>query len=160
MVRSKNNFFILLSVFFIALFALSFAFISEYAFGLYPCILCIYQRIPYAIVLGVSVLALFFYKKPKIVKLVLLVCAVGFFADAAIAFFHVGVEYKWWEGTDKCSGQVADSIESLKAALVAAPSVRCDDPQFQFILTMAGWNVLYALVATAYSVFKLKLIMK
>lgn len=38
----------------ISAFALSMAFTAQYIFGLEPCILCLYQRIPYALVIALG----------------------------------------------------------------------------------------------------------
>ena len=66
-------------------------------------------------------------------------------ANAALAGYHVGVEQKWWEGPASCSAAVAagTSFEDLKAQLLAAPIVRCDEvPWSLFGISMAGYNVL------------------
>jgi disulfide bond formation protein DsbB len=73
--------------------------------------------------------------------------AVALFTDAAIAGFHVGVEQKWWQGTAACVGATgADSIEALRAQLLAQKVVRCDEIAWELGgISMAGYNMLSAL---------------
>jgi len=123
------------------------ALISEYVFGYHPCVLCIYQRIPYAILIGLGMIGLLLCpRKSCAFKAFIVVAFLLFIGDGAIAIFHVGVEQKWWPGTDGCTGGApADSIEALRAQIMAAPVARCDEPDFYFLgFTMAAWNIVYA----------------
>jgi disulfide bond formation protein DsbB len=128
--------------------ALILAYISEYGFDLKPCILCIYQRIPYAVGALLGIIAFVFFRKKRKALCVCALLLVGcFFVDAGIAAFHSGVEYGWWKGTDDCgAGGTPDSMEALRAQLMHAATVRCDEPQFTFLgISMAGYNFFYAL---------------
>jgi len=122
---------------------LGMAFLAQYGFGLAPCELCIWQRWPYAaaILLGLAAWKLE-RARPALLGLV----ALAFMATAAVGVFHFGVEQKWWPGLSGCSGgNTATSIEALRAQILAAPVVRCDDIAFSFLgLSMAGWNALWA----------------
>lgn len=128
--------------------ALAGAYTSQYGFGFQPCNLCIYQRIPYAVLIGIAVIAVLLRKKEMLLLILLVLCDVALIAEAGIAFFHVGVEQKWWEGLDTCGGgEVALTMEQLRAQIANAPLARCDDPSFVFLgFTMAAWNVAYALL--------------
>ena len=67
---------------------------------------------------------------------------------AAIAAFHVGVEQHWWQGTAECGAVdgAADSLEALRAQILTAPTVRCDEvPWSLFGISMAGYNFLVSL---------------
>ena len=128
------------------------AFASQYIGGLEPCVLCLYQRVPYGAVialsgLGLGLSALAPPPKGVIVSLGGL-CAVAFVVNAGIATFHVGVEQHWWQGTEGCvgAGGAARTIEELRAQILTAPVVRCDVvPWSLFGLSMAGYNVLASL---------------
>ena len=127
--------------------ALGVAFIAQYVFDLQPCVLCIWQRWPYAavIVIGLLTLLLSRLTRHRLVGLALVVLAL--YADAGIAAFHVGVEQGWWQGTSECGGAAgADlTIEQLRAQILGAPVVRCTDIAWSlFGISMAGWNLLYA----------------
>ena len=128
------------------------AYISQYGFGLEPCILCIYQRIPYAIMAAI-VVALLIIKKP-ITQWVWVFLILGILAELAIAGYHVGVEQGIITEGVGCTEEVqATSIEQLRAQLFEKPNIACDKPQFEFIgLTMAAWNCLYAFAVLIFMV--------
>ena len=50
--------------------ALCLAYISQYIFGYQPCILCLYQRIPFFIIVFLSAIGLAIYRKIKIAKII------------------------------------------------------------------------------------------
>ncbi len=134
-----------------SIFALGFAYTAQYGFGLQPCILCLYQRWPYRLVIFLGLLAALLTTSAKgvdISKILLWTCAALFIVDASIALFQVGVEEHWWRGTEKCVGTALDGLNAadMLAQIKAAPLVRCDDVQFRFLgLTMAAYNGLFAL---------------
>jgi len=125
------------------------AYISQYIFGYQPCILCLYQRVPFFIVLGFVALS-FLSKSDKFLKIVLYLCLAVIALNFLIAFYHVGVEFKIFVGLSGCSGasnlNSFSDLESLRSALENQPAVKCDEPQFYFLgLTMAFWNMIYCL---------------
>ena len=64
---------------------------------------------------------------------------------SAIGVFHVGVEYRWWEGPQACSGNIPRglSTEQLKKYLFGARMVRCDETVWSLWgISMAGWNAI------------------
>ncbi len=143
------------AMFLLSLGPLVTALISQYGFGLHPCVLCIYQRVPYVVAIVLSVIAVIVArKKPKWLAYVLLLYGLAYLVGAGIAGFHVGVELKWWEGTDSCgSDGSASSIEELRKQILSAPTARCDEASFVFLgLSFAGWNMVFSL-ATALGVF-------
>ncbi|MCD6034947.1 MAG: disulfide bond formation protein [Rickettsiales bacterium] len=132
-----------------SLLALIVAFISEYRFGLEPCTLCVYQRIPYAVVVGLSLLGLLRILNPRLAPALLVLCLLALAANAGLAFYHMGVEYHWFAGLETCSGDTmpVDDPQALLESLMAADAVRCDIPAFVFLgLSMAAWNMIYAAI--------------
>jgi disulfide bond formation protein DsbB len=141
---------------FLAVLAASVAILgSAFAFqiigGLAPCELCLLQRYPYAITIGLAGLGIGFARAgvdSRLLAVLLALCGVTFLVGAGIAVFHVGVEQKWWEGTSACVGNLtgASSAEDLRQRLLAAPVVRCDEPAWtMFGISMAGYNALLSL---------------
>lgn len=119
---------------------------SQYIGGLQPCVLCLYQRVPYAAVILIAGVALFLPPGPRAAALAL--AGLALLTGAGIAVFHVGVEQHWWQGTAECGtiDAAADSLEALRAQVLAAPTVRCDEiPWSLFGISMAGYNVLTSL---------------
>jgi disulfide bond formation protein DsbB len=130
-----------------AVASLAVAFASQYWGGLQPCVLCIYQRYPYGVIIALGVVGLLVAGKPNWLRIVLVLAGLVFLLDAGIAFFHVGVEQKWWQGTAAC-GTTFDpglSAEELKELLLNQPMIRCDEiPWSLFGISMAGYNFIYA----------------
>lgn len=126
------------------------AYIAETFFGVEPCILCIYQRIPYALVTFLAIFALMARQNDKKARFFLALCALALFINAGIAGFHSGVELHWWAGTDECSVNplVIQQVtaDALREQLLHTPLVPCDAINFTFLgFTMANWNILASL---------------
>ncbi len=140
-------------IFAVSVTALANAYTAEYAFGLEPCILCLYQRVPYAVA-GVLGLAALFV--PRVRYGAVAVAGVVFLAGAAIAFYHVGVEQHWWASAASCGagggGEGPATVEELRQMLTRAEPVKaCDEVDWTlFGLSMATYNVALSLsLATA-----------
>jgi len=117
-----------------------------------PCVLCVYQRIPYIVVIGFCVPAILLRGCPALLMLSL--SALALYIDAAVAGFHVGVEKGWWEGLGECSGNFNENmtIEELRAAVLDAPIVRCSEtPWSLFGISMAGYNMVIALAMAIFA---------
>jgi disulfide bond formation protein DsbB len=140
------------------------AFAFQFIGGLAPCELCLLQRYPYAIAIGLAGVGSGLARagvNRRLLAVLLALCGLTFLVGAGIAVFHVGVEQKWWEGTSACVGNLtgASSAEDLRQRLLAAPVVRCDEPAWtMFGISMAGYNALLSLalgIASLASVRKL-----
>lgn len=132
---------------------LSAAFAFQYLGGLAPCVLCLWQRYPYGVVIGLTALALVLGSY-RWMPVLLAICGVTFLVGAGIAAFHVGVEQHWWQGTAACGATQgpAPSLEALRAQLMAQPVVRCDDvPWALFGISMAGYNFIVSSVLAVFS---------
>ncbi len=127
------------------------AFAFQFIGGLHPCTLCLWQRYPYAVIIGLAGIGVGLSRagvKRSQLAILMGLCALAFLIDAGIAGFHVGVEQKWWEGLSTCSGTTggAASTDELLTKLLAAPVIRCDDIAWSmFGISMAGYNFLMAL---------------
>ena len=138
--------------------ALAAAFIGQYGFELQPCVLCVYQRWPYVIVIALSVIALGLHGRKlgrKLAAGALLVSALTLVTGTGIAAYHVGVEQHWWAGSAGCVGQggTAQTLEALRAQIMATPVTRCDEVAFSlFGVSMAGYNFIASLVLAIFAV--------
>jgi disulfide bond formation protein DsbB len=129
---------------------------SEIFGGLAPCVLCLYQRIPYAITIALGLIG---FAAPRFLVPVLLLSALAFLVGGGIAFYHVGVEQAWWQGTEACVGTQSKtaSIDELRAQIMATPVIRCNDIQWSlFGISMAGYNVLTSLGLAGYCLLALR----
>ncbi len=117
--------------------------IAQYGFGLPPCEMCHWQRWPHiaALILGLAALLL-----PRWRVQLLSLAALSFAITGGIGVFHAGVEWKWWQGLTSCSSTATpNSLDALRAQLMNAPVVRCDDAAIRVLgLSMAGWNALWS----------------
>lgn len=135
------------------------AYVFQYGFGYQPCQLCYYQRWPYMVVIAATGLALIVRDKQPagpLPHLLLGLAVVALLVDAGIAFFHVGVEQKWWEGPSACSSTDtgAISLDALLRGEAVDVPVRCDEPAWVlFGISMAGYNFLIALILSIYGLF-------
>jgi disulfide bond formation protein DsbB len=130
------------------------ALLSQYVGGLFPCVLCYYQRIPYAAAIGLGVYALTLRASLGRVGLVATVVLLSVFllGTAGIGLFHVGVEQHWWQGTAACGTRPLAGLTpaQIREILLNTPVVRCDEPAWtMFGISMAGYNFLAASVLAA-----------
>ena len=132
-----------------AIFALVFAYISEFVFELKPCVLCLYQRKPFFAIIALCALQLAFFRNKKAEKFFFFCCLALLALNIGIASYHVGVEQKIFQGPTTCSADELNNlqnVEELAAALAQTKAIRCDAPSFVFLgVSMAGWNVFYSL---------------
>lgn len=116
------------------------AWVFEY-YGYAPCELCLKQRWPYYAAIPLSVaLALRGGYNPSLARNGLYVLALIMLGSAVFGAYHAGVEWKWWEGPNTCSG-----AGGLSGGLpdLSKPAVMCDEPAIRiFGLSLAGWNAL------------------
>ena len=133
------------------------ALVSQFFFGLEPCTLCHYQRVPYVITALLSVagmIAAMEQERVKISAFLIFLCAPVFLAGAAVAFYHVGVEQHWWKSfLEGCAVDLSVTPgEDLLKMIESKPAPRCDQIAWQdpFIgVSMAGYNVLVSLALAA-----------
>lgn len=159
MINLKN---ILLFSIAVSAVSLGFALIAEHVFNLAPCILCKYQRIPFIVIIFISSAPLLKSLLCKNASSCKINCAFWasitvvmlFLTNAALAFYHVGVEQKWWksflEGCAVPNGFLSGDItpEQMLAQINAAKVVSCSDPAWLdpiFGMSMAFWNMVLCL---------------
>lgn len=141
--------------------ALSTAFLVEYVVGIDPCILCLYQRLPYAAA-GLFALFAIIAKPASFTQQTALIgCGIAFLCGASLAFYHFGVEELWWQAS--CSGaQSLDmSLQDLKASIMAEPLKPCDKKDWvMFGLSITFYNTLISLLLAVSSFTSLSIIRK
>ncbi|MFY9287251.1 MAG: disulfide bond formation protein B [Alphaproteobacteria bacterium] len=135
--------------------ALAFVFISQYVFGYEPCVLCIWQRVPYGLAAVLSLIAV--VRKPYgfYTQILMLLCASLFVLSAGLALFHTGVELHWWLGTSGCAVEPLSgaSVDDVRTALLKTPVARCDQISWTFLgFSMANWNIPFSLGLAGLSV--------
>jgi disulfide bond formation protein DsbB len=117
------------------------AYVGQYAFGLFPCEMCWWQRYAHFAALAFAVLAFVVPANRGTVGLAALAIAVS----AIIGAYHAGVEYHWWQGLTACTSTVTANGGDPLDAIMNAPLVRCDVPQWTlFGVSLAGWNFFFS----------------
>ncbi len=144
-----------LSVLFASAAVLAAALLAQYVGGLEPCALCVYQRAPYAAAIVLAAAGFAMAGRRRAVGGLHGLAAAVFLAGAGIAAYHVGVEWRWWAGTEACGaapGAGARSVDELRAQIMAAPAARCDEVAWSlFGVSMAGYNFLVSLALAGFS---------
>ncbi len=133
-----------------SLTAVGAALYSEAFLGLEPCILCVYQRFPFALAFFLSLFGLTMRKKPKAVAAIYSFTGITFFVNSCLAFYHTGVEQKWWiSAFEGCAVHFEDEGEkSILENILSAPTASCADIPWQdpiIGLSMANYNVILCL---------------
>jgi disulfide bond formation protein DsbB len=124
---------------------------SQYFGGLIPCEMCEWQRYPHYAAIVLAALA-FVVPGADARRTLVLLAAIAIAISGAIGVYHAGVEYGWWEGATSCSTTVTGggSADAMLAQIMAAPLIRCDQPQWTlFGVSLAGFNALFSLGGAA-----------
>jgi disulfide bond formation protein DsbB len=140
-----------IAIFVLSLATLTGAWFFEYVLKLAPCPLCLMQRIPYHIIVPLSLLLAIaaLVRAPRSLLLVgFAVIAIAACCNIVLGAYHAGVEWHWWPGPTDCSGPLTDlrTGGSLLDQLHTVHVVRCDEAAWRFLgLSLAGYNVLISL---------------
>jgi disulfide bond formation protein DsbB len=127
------------------------AYVSQYGFGLVPCEMCWWQRYAHFAALPFAALAFALPRQGWPIAL----AAVAVLASGLIGFYHAGVEYHWWEGLTACTANSMAGAADPLEAIMNAPIIRCDVPQWTLLgISLAGFNFAFS-VAAALLVFVL-----
>lgn len=129
--------------------ALGAAVLSERVWGLVPCALCLWERWPYRVAVGLGLLGLVVPR--RWVRPVLVLAGVAVLAGAGLALVHVGVEQGWWPSPlPACAAPSlgGGGIAERLARMPERPAKPCDEPAYLLPglpVSMAAMNLLYAL---------------
>ncbi len=127
-----------------------------------PCPLCLEERIPYYVVIPLSLvtaIAALVHVPRRLIAIGLLAIIAVMLWSAALAAYHAGVEWRFWPGPPDCSGPVTDFTKkgALLDQLQSVQLVRCDEAAWRlFGISLAGYNVLISLVLTGLAAFGLR----
>ncbi len=149
------------ALFVLSLATLAGAWFFQYGLKLAPCPLCLEQRIPYHIIIPLSLLLAIaaLVRAPRSFLIVgFAAIAIAAACNVVLGTYHAGVEWHWWPGPAECSGPLTDlrSGGALLDQLHAVHVVRCDEAAWRFLgLSLAGYNVLISLVLAIIAVLGL-----
>ncbi|MGC2134749.1 MAG: disulfide bond formation protein B, partial [Xanthobacteraceae bacterium] len=134
-----------LAIFIISAATLGGAWYFQLVVGLPPCPLCLEERIPYHIVIPLSLLmaiAALVRAPPKLLMVGFAAIIVAMACNVALGTYHAGVEWHWWAGPTDCTGPLTDlrAGGSLLNQLQSIHVVRCDEAAWRFLgISLAGY---------------------
>jgi len=143
---SKKNLFT--GIFLISFIALVSAYFIEYILGHQPCILCIYERIPYFLAI---LIVLINYKYKKLEKYLMLLLAIIFLIATILSLYHLGIEQGFIQESLLCDiekgANILDKDEILKQ--LQQKNISCKNVTFQiFGLSLTSYNIIISLLLT------------
>jgi disulfide bond formation protein DsbB len=151
------------AIFAVSLATLSGAWFFQFVLKLPPCPLCLEQRIPYYLVIPLSLLVAIAarLRMPRnVVAAGFAAVLVAMLVSAVLGTYHAGVEWRFWAGPTDCSGPVTDFTAKgpLLDQLRSIRVVRCDEAAWRFLgISLAGFNVLISLALAAAAAYGLVL---
>jgi len=128
-------------VFVLALATILTALAFEYFGGYGPCHLCLQERYAYYFAVPAGLLAWFAAnaRMNGAARILLVLIALAFMCNTALAVYHAGAEWKWWPGPDTCSGSF--NLTWGQGGVADTPIIRCDEASWRFLwLSFAGWD--------------------
>ena len=141
-------------IFTLSFFSLAVAFYLEYILGFKPCILCVYQRIPYAIAILISLIAFFISNR----NILLIILGLTFLSGILLSGYHVSIEKGVIEPLFSCTGENIKALEKeeiLKSLNNIQPD--CKDVDFSiFGVSLATLNFIISFVLTIVIVYIFK----
>lgn len=116
--------------------------------GMSPCQMCYWQRHAHKAVLVIAIAALiarYIVKTSKWDRTFLTLIGLAFLVSFGLAFWHTGVEYKWWTGPQSCMGGdiKIDTTNILEAFDSPVKMPSCGDVPWAMLgISMAGYNAI------------------
>ena len=133
--------------------AVTVAFAVQRLFGLVPCELCLYQRVPYMVAAMLATIGVGLPPEGRIQTVVLTLAGAVFLVGAGLAVYHVGVQNHWWMAPG-CGGVPATqmTLEDLRARLQGPAGPPCDRIDWSlFGISLAGYNAIVSLGLAIFS---------
>ncbi len=133
---------------------LTLALITEYVFDYNPCILCLYERIPYMAIFTLSLLSIL---ASGMYIITLRMNIVSCFTSIMLAIYHFGVEQDLFEGPIRCNTNLpsldSKTFDDTINVIYNINAVSCKIPSLTvFGLSMAFWNIILSAILLFYSI--------
>jgi disulfide bond formation protein DsbB len=137
------------------------AWFFEYVLKYPPCELCLEERLPYHIVIPLSLLlaiAALVQAPQKILTVGFIAVLIVVICGAVLGGYHAGVEWHFWPGPTACTGSLnnLNAGGSILGQLQSINVVQCDQAAWRFLgISLAGYNVLISLAMAALALYGL-----
>lgn len=134
---------------------LSSAYSAQYIGGLRPCILCLYERIPWFITGALMLVIVLMQFSGPMRRMLMLIAGLVLLAGAGLSGYHVGVEQGYFQPPTTCSATTTPAnLKELKALLETTLPPRCDEiPWSMFGISLAGYNAIASLAMAIAAIF-------
>ena len=140
-----------------SILSILFAFYVEYILGHKPCNLCLFQRLPYILIIFLIVLLLIFRNFERLMFLFL---SIIFLSGALLALYHFGIEQGIFSESFVCKGDDNDSTLNKEEILkqLKIRQISCKDVTF----TMLGVSLatINTFVSTILAIITFKIFIK
>ena len=134
----------------ISIFTLLSAIYIEYILGVKPCILCLYQRVPYIIAIFFCFFGYYNLKN----KLWIYLLVITFLISAILSGYHVGIEnnvFNEFSGCTSNNSNITNKDELLKALKEVQPN--CKDVAFKLLgFSLATINLFLSIIIIILSI--------
>jgi disulfide bond formation protein DsbB len=120
----------------------------EFFLKIKPCILCIYQRYPYYIIIFFS---LFYFLKKDLKILLILLIVLTSLASIILSTYHVGIETGLIEENTNCKTSLSNNLskDAILKQLKSNLASSCKEVNFKiFGLSLASINIILSLILT------------
>ena len=136
-----------------SILSLSFALFIEYVLNYKPCQLCLYQRIPYLLILVFSFVGFFFPKNLYWLYTIM----IFFISSTIISGYHSGIEFGLLNESSSCASNSIESLDKTKLLESLSNSMpNCKDIEFKlFGLSLATINFLISFALSFLIYFKI-----
>ena len=140
-----------------SILSILFAFYVEYILGHKPCNLCLFQRLPYILIIFLIILLLIFRNFERLIFLFL---SIIFLSGALLALYHVGIEQGIFSESFVCKGDDNDGTLNKEEILkqLKIRQISCKDVTF----TMLGFSLatINTFVSTILAIITFKIFIK
>lgn len=126
---------------------------SEHFMDLIPCALCLRERWPYRIAIGLGLVGAVL--PPRAGRVMCWLLVASYVAAAGLAFVHVGVEQRWWKSPlPECAAPDLRGLTPAErfARMPSTPSKACEDPDYLIPgvpVSFVQMNFVYAVAMSA-----------
>ena len=130
----------------------------EFFINLEPCKLCVYQRIPYFIIIFLTLINLILEKK-KFRNFFNFLFIFIFLISLLLAIYHFGIENNFWEPLVGCESNNFSTTKNsnLKEYLLNKQFVDCKNVSMYFLnISLAGYNIIVSSFLLIISFIKLR----
>ena len=129
-----------------SILSILFAFYVEYILGHKPCNLCLFQRLPYILIIFLIVLLLIFRNFERLIFLFL---SIIFLSGALLALYHFGIEQGIFSESFVCKGDDNDGTLNKEEILkqLKIRQISCKDVTFTILgVSLATINTFVSMI--------------